>query len=282
MVGKVSINIVTLLFLLIPGLFGMKAFLQAYIKLDDLSRFDKLAVIMTIGSFALAIPPLALNWDCWSTHAGRAFSRIRSLNLSVQSVPDTWCSGGVLTFGDVMTTEQLSQIPLFVIILFLAIHTAFVSSISYTTGWIINKVGNGPLRESKYIEQPWEYASKKTARESDSATVITTENEEIRGTIHRIGSPSQDYDILLKDPEKVIRDEQTDTEVDTRDLGAFTYHHYRDISRIRFPNLDTYEEYEIDLDDASKRFVEEVGADTDNESLERNEVSDEDIPPRSG
>jgi hypothetical protein len=56
----------------------------------------------------------------------------------------------------------------------------------------------------------------------------------------------------------VIRDDRTDTEVDTRDLGAYTYHHYRDISRIRFPDLDTYDDFEIDLDDATKQFEAEM------------------------
>lgn len=281
MVGKVTINVVTLLFLLIPGLFGMKAFLQAYVKLDDLSRFDKLAVIMTIGSFALVIPPLVLNWDCWTTHIDTLLTNPRPLHYNTQIGSNTWCSGGAITFGDVMTAEQLSQVPLVIVIFFLGVHTAVVSSISYVTGWALNKMGDGPPRESKYIEQPWEYASKKTARESDGATVITTENEEIRGTIHRIGSPSEDYDILLKDPEKVIRDEHTDAEVDTRDLGAYTYHHYRDISRVRFPNLDTYEKYEIDLEDATRRFEAEIESPEGRDSDEA-QAADSSRPPRTG
>lgn len=258
MVGKVSVNVVTLLFLLIPGLFGMKSFLQAYVKLDNLSRFDKLAVIMTIGSFALAIPPLLLNWDCWTSHVSTLLATPRVLNYDAQMQSITWCSGEVLTFGDVMTADQLSQVPLVVVIFFLGVQTTVVSSISYVLGWGLNTLGDGPPRKPKYVEQPWEYASKKTARESDRATVITTAGEEIRGTIHRIGSPSEDYDILLKDPEKVSRDGHTDTEVDTRDLGAYTYHHYRDISRIRFPDLDTSEEFEIDLSDATERFEAEM------------------------
>lgn len=260
MVGKVSINVVTLLFLLIPGLFGMKAFFHSFIRLDTLSRFDKLAVIMTIGSFALVIPPLALNWNCWTTHAGELLVSPHISNSPQLTAPDMWCSGNVITFGNLMTSEQLSRIPLVIIVFLLGLHTTFVGSLSYVAGWALNKRGDAPPREPKYIEQPWEYASKKTARESDRATVLTTESEEIRGTIHRIGSPSEDYDILLKDPEKVLRDDRTDTEVDTRDLGAYTYHHYRDISRIRFPDLDTYEDFEIDLDDATERFEAEMAS----------------------
>lgn len=273
MVGKVSLNVVTLLFLLIPGLFGMKAFFQSFVRLDNLSRFDKLAVIMTIGSFALVIPPLALNWNCWMGTAQEALFSQSFPASDRLAKPNTWCPDNVITFGNMMTSEQLSQVPLVIIIFLLGIHTTAVSSFSYIFGWILNKLGESPPRKPKYIEQPWEYASKKTARESDRATVITTENEEIRGTIHRIGSPSEDYDILLKDPKKVIRDDRTDGEVDTRGLGAYTYHHYRDISRIRFPDLDTSDDFEIDLDDATKRFEEEM-AKREAQTKRDNELTD--------
>lgn len=281
MVGRISLSVVALIFLLIPGLFGMKAFLRAYIKLDDLSRFDKLAVILTIGIFALAIPPLALNWNCWTGHLTSFLFRWHVPGPTELTDSATWCSDTVITFGNMMLTEQLSDVPLVIIISFLGVQTAFVTSLSYVIGRILNGWGDGPPREPKFIEQPWEYASKKTARESDNATVITTQGEEIRGTVHRIGSPSEDYDILLKDPEKVVRDDRTDVEVDTRDLGAYTYHHYRDISRIRFPNLDTYEEYEIDLEDASRRFEEEVGSRADQAPGEGGS-SDVGLPPRTG
>lgn len=270
MVGKVSLNVVTLLFLLIPGLFGMKAFFHSFVRLDNLSRFDKLAVITTIGSFALVIPPLALNWECWMNHA-KEVVLLRSVPETAElTQPNMWCAGNVITFENMMTSEQLARVPIVLVIFFLGVHTIFVSSLSYAVGWGLNKLGDSPPREPKYIEQPWEYASKKTARESDRATVITTESEEIRGTIHRIGSPSEDYDILLKDPEKVIRDDRTDNKVDTRDLGAYTYHHYRDISRIRFPDLDTYDDFEIDLDDAAERFEEAMDSKTTRDTTENN------------
>lgn len=257
MVGKVSLNVVTLLFLLLPGLFGMKAFLRSYIRLDNLSRFDKLAVIMTIGGFALLIPPFILNWNCWTRYIEDILVYPHTLGFSSQTGSNMWCSSEVISFEDVVTAQRLSDIPLLIVILFLGFHTAVVTSISYIFGWFANKWSDGPPREPKYVEQPWEYASKKTVREHDQATVITTQGEEIRGTIYRIGSPSEDYDILLKDPEKVLRSTRSDSEVDTRDLDAYTYHHYRDISRIRFPNLDTYENYQIDMEDATERFEEE-------------------------
>lgn len=258
MVGKVSLNVVTLLFLLIPGLFGMKAFFHSLVRLDTLSQFDKLAVIMTIGSFALVLPPLALNWNCWTNHATDLLFLRRIPSSTRLTEAHAWCSGNVVTFGNMMTSEQLSKVPVVIVISFLAAHTALVSSLSYVAGWGLNKWGDSPPREPKYIEQPWEHASKKTARESDRATVITTESEEIRGIIHRIGSPSEDYDILLQDSEKVIRDGRTDSEAETRNLGAYTYHHYRDISRIRFPDLDTDDDFEIDLSDATERFEEKM------------------------
>lgn len=277
MVGRVSFNVVTVLFVLVPGLIGMKAFFHAYVRLDNLSRFDKLAVIITIGSFALVVPPLVLNWNCWTNHAVGFLSSPHVPNSNSLTAPDSWCSENVITFGNMMTSQQLARVPLVVLITFLGVHTVFVGSVMYATGWILNKRGEGPPRETKDIEQPWEYASKKTARESDRATVITTENEEIRGTVHRIGSPSEDYDILLQDSEKVIRDGQTDSEVDTRSLGAYTYHHYRDISRIRFPDLDIDDDFEIDLSDATERFEEkmEQSTNTDDDTGRESNASSE-------
>lgn len=249
MVGKVSLNVVTLLFLLIPGLVGMKLFLRAYVRLDDLSRIDKLAASVLMGGFALGIPLFLLNWTCWTEQITTFLFRPHSPNYTDWTRPETWCST-----SDVMTVGRLSQVPVVVIVLFVSVQSVFVGGVSYAVGKRLNRWEDGPPREPKFIEQPWEYASKKTARESDRATVITTDGKEIRGTIHRIGSPSEDYDILLKDPEKVIRDGRTDAEVDTRDLGAYTYHHYRDISRVRFPDLDTYDDYQIEVSDATERF----------------------------
>lgn len=253
MVGTVRIDVVTLLFLLVPGLVGMKLFLRAYVKLDDLSRIDKLAVSVLLGGFALAIPLFLLNWTCWTDQITAFLVRPHAPNYTDWTRPETWCSG-----SDVMTVGRLSQVPVVVIVLVVSVQSVFVGSLSYAAGRLLNWWEDGPPREPKFVEQPWEYASKKTARESDRATVITTDGKEIRGTVFRIGSPSEDYDILLKDPEKVIRDDRTDAEVDARDLGAYTYHHYRDISRIRFPDLDTSEDFEIDVDDAAEQFEKEM------------------------
>lgn len=161
MVGTVSVDVATLLFLLIPGLFGMKAFLRAYVKLDDLSRFDKLAVIMTIGSFALLIPPLVVNWDCWTGYLRDAAIYPHTLNYNGQTGSSIWCSEPVVAFGDLMASNQLSEAPLIVVIFFLGAHTVLVTSISYLVGWGANKWSDGPSRDPKYVEQPWEYASKK-------------------------------------------------------------------------------------------------------------------------
>jgi hypothetical protein len=174
MVGKVSINVVTLLFLLIPGLVGMKTFLYAYVKLDDLSCIDKLVASVMIGGFALAIPLFFLNWQCWTDQFVTFLFNPHSPEYQGWTQPETWCSS-----GDVMTVGRLSKVPIVIIILFVSLQSVFVGSISYVVGRGLNGLGDGPPREPKFIEQPWEYASKKTARESDRATVITTENEEI-------------------------------------------------------------------------------------------------------
>jgi len=267
MVAPVRINVVTLFFLLVPGIVGMKLFLRAYVKLDDFSRIDKLVVSVILGGLALAVPLFLLNWQCWTEQVASFLLDPHSPNYADWSNPAAWCST-----SDVMTVGRLAQIPVVIIILLVSVQSTFVGGISYFVGKVLNWWEDGPPREPKYVERPWEYASKKTARESDRATVITTDGKEIRGTVHRIGPPSEDYDILLKDPEKVIRDDWTDAEVDTRTLGAYTYHHYRDISRIRFPDLDTSDEFELDVEDAIEHFEAEMAERKD--SPEANEETD--------
>jgi hypothetical protein len=82
------------------------------------------------------------------------------------------------------------------------------------------------------LAQPWERAYE-TAAIGMNVRVITVQNREVSGQIQQMGSPEKDFDILLADPEELVRAERGDI-VNTRSLGQFSYHHYRDISRVEF------------------------------------------------
>lgn len=239
MPSSLGLSIAFLFFLLIPGIAALKIGHRSSAQLDDLSRIDKLSLAVMAGGISLLITLYVLNFDCWNQNIVYAGTHLFSIDVSDWGNQGAWCSD-----GSAITIQTLESLPLFVIGGLVAFQTALSAVAGYVIGWSWNKYSNGPVRREKDIEQPWEHASRKTTREKDTATVITTSGEEIRGTIHRIGAPSKDYDVLLKGPKKVYRDEIRDEEKNARRLGVFSYHHYRDISQIHFPDMAEKEDKE--------------------------------------
>lgn len=232
MPNSLGLSIAFLFFLLVPGIAALKMGHRSSVQLDDLSRIDKLSFAVMAGGISLLTTLYLLNSDCWNQNVAYVVTHLFSIDVSNWGNQGAWCSG-----GSAITIQTLESLPLFVIGGLVGFQTALSGVAGYVLGWLWNQYSDGPVRRQKDIEQPWEHASRKTTREKDTATVITTSNEEIEGTIHRIGAPSKDYDVLLKGPKKVYRDEITDEKKDTRRLGVFSYHHYRDISRIHFPDM---------------------------------------------
>lgn len=232
MPSSLGVSIAFLFFLLVPGITALKTGHRSSAQLDDLSRIDKLSFAVMAGGISLLSVLYILNFDCWNSNIISAVTHPFSIDVGNWGEEGIWCSG-----GSSITIQKLESLPLFVIGGLVVFQTVLAGGAGYVIGLSWNKLSNGPVRREKDIEQPWEHASRKTTREEDTGTVITTSGEEVRGTIHRIGAPSKDYDVLLKGPKKVYRDDNTDEETDTRRLGVFSYHHYRDISQIHFPDM---------------------------------------------
>jgi hypothetical protein len=270
MASTLGISLGALFFLLIPGLAGLKTFLRTYVRLDDLSRVDKLALAGVLGGGTLGIVLLFLNWECWSTRLPELFSTIQTVELTRWGTDGYWCDG--------QTTVKLTTIqslPIVVLIGMVGTQSVIAAVGGGLVGWYLNRIEDGPSRESKYIEQPWEFISKNTFREEESAIVITVQGDEIEGTVHRLGTPSEDYDILLKSPTKVLRD-QNDNIIKRRELGDYSYHHYQDISQVRMsrleqdydaegPSQETYSQSDTDekVAEDTERDYEEDGLDFD-------------------
>lgn len=229
---SLGLSIAFLFFLLVPGIAALKMGHRSSAQLDDLSRIDKLSFGVMAGGISLLFILYILNFSCWNQNAAYTATHLLSVDVSNWGTQGVWCSD-----SSAITLQTLESLPLFVIGVLVGFQTALSGLAGYSLGWLWNKYSNGPVRRKKDIEQPWAHASRKTTRGEDAATVITTSGEEIQGTIHRIGAPSKDYDVLLKGPKKVYRDEITDEMIDTRRLGVFSYHHYRDISQIHFPDM---------------------------------------------
>lgn len=235
MPSTLGISLGALFFLLIPGLAGLKTFLRTYVRLDDLSRVDKIALAGILGGATLGLVLFSLNSDCWMTRLPELAKNFPALDLTRWGTDGYWCNGETT-----VKPETIQSLPIVILIGMVSTQSIIASIGGGLAGWYLNRIEDGPSRESKYIEQPWEFVSKNTLREEQSATVITVEGEEIKGTVQRLGTPTEDYDILLASPRKVLRNEK-DEIIRHRDLGDYSYHHYQDISQVRMNLEEDYD-----------------------------------------
>lgn len=236
MTSVLGINLTIIFFLLIPGLVALKAFLRTFVKLDNLSRLDKLVLGVILGGLTLGASLFLLNINCWTSQISALASGLPEYTQWGDS--EVWCQS-----GDVVTISTLQSTPLFVLLSLVMVESVSAAVVFGLLGYIFNRLSDGPPRKPKFIEQPWEYVSGETIREEESATVITHNGEEIEGVIYRIGSPSEDYDLLLSEPKQIYRNNEGDV-TNKRPLGSYSYHHYRDISQVQFRHLGSYPEEE--------------------------------------
>jgi len=207
-------------FILIPGYVTLRGYLAGNVKLDDLPRTDKILIMVLSGLTVLVIPVV-----------------IHRLNLP-ELASWTWDS---ITAGYVVPWNVTfrSKVPLAPPTDLSVLYAVFIllsqSFIGWPLGWVIGRKltdEDGNKQSYRVLNQPWEEVSTHAAR-GDKVTVVTTQNREITGEVEQLGSPSESYDILLAEPKEVLRDEDGNVKKG-RELGAHSYHHYRDISHIEF------------------------------------------------
>ena len=215
-----AFNFLFLLFLLVPGYLTLKGYLSATLQLDSMSRLDKIltAVIGGVGTFTIMniiyrFGVLQFLVDYWYEFLLRE--------------PITAEIGYNST--NKITTSTINNVSALSIIGFITAQSILAYTISYLAGTVTHIRSAKPQKSDKDIQQPWETAFRQSAL-GDRVTVITSEGSEIKGTIYRIGSPSEDYDLLLSAAERVLQGSGTEP------LGI-TYHHYDDISQVRFPDI---------------------------------------------
>lgn len=230
-----------LVFLLIPGFVTLRAFHFSHISLDTYSRLNKLAVVVIGGFLSLIavtvlyridVPELTyvLLYDTMS--CGRS-----AVVLSVEAgKPLQWPSCSPQTFSHSMnnpvTSESIKSLSLLESSLILIVQSSIGILMGFWYGQFKREIDGEDTQTREKLAQPWERAYA-ISDVGDEATVITTQNREIRGTIKQIGSPSKDNDLLLENPEEVVRGEYG-TLIHSRPAGEYSYHHYRDIARIEF------------------------------------------------
>lgn len=229
---ELGINFVYLLFLLLPGFVAVKAYLRANRRLDDLPRIDKVvfSVAGGLGSLAVLlilyrISPEFVQWALeqpWPTLESRPrFSHWFTDSTSVR----------------VSTVERL---PVLTLIIAIGVQTVLAAILGSLLGTLVSLFGRSPKQSKADLEQPWE-AAFQSSKQGDRVTIITKGGMEIRGVIHRIGSPSENYDLLLRRSFEVVR--VGNVVVDRRPLANVTYHHYEDVSQIHFHDSPGIEEF---------------------------------------
>ncbi len=197
-------------FLLVPGYIALRGYLNATIQLDTMSRLDKLLTTVVAGSVTLVFM-LVLNR--FGVLVAIAELEAPALQYSTEHA---------------VTPERVPRFSALALLWFITAQSVVGYVGGYLLGTFVHVKSSRPQRSDEDLQQPWETAVRQSAI-GDTVTVITKNGEEITGTLYRIGSPSKDYDLLLSAAKKVEED-------DTIPLGM-TYHHYEDISQVRFPEI---------------------------------------------
>lgn len=222
-----ELNLLYLLFLLVPGYLSLKGYLSATIQLDTTSRLDKLLLTVIGGLISLAII-LILNrlgiFDAsWNYVTNILFDVSRPVEIGYREENRV----------DIATVRSLSALAAMG---FIGVQSVIGFFGGYLLGTAVRIRSEQPQKSDKDLQQPWETAVR-GSKLGDDVTVVTTNEQEIRGRLYRIGSPSTDFDLLLAAAERISDKE------DNEPLGV-TYHNYRDISRVTFPKIKPREESE--------------------------------------
>ena len=234
-----------LVFLLIPGFVTLRAFHFSHISLDTYSRLNKLAIVALGGFSSLVIVTVLYRINLHSfliTAISDVFGCVWSLRSLVVEVPsDLTCTPGFpkYSLNEKVTYESVNELSLLGSSGIIFVQSAIGVSLGYWYGLFKRKVDGNNSQSREKLAQPWEHAYA-ISDTGDKVTIITTQNREIKGTIQQIGSPSKDNDLLLADPAEIIRN-PSDEVVRDRDIGEYSYHHYRDIARIEFNPENEYD-----------------------------------------
>lgn len=222
MVRPVSVNIIYLLFLIVPGYISLLGYLRARTRLDSYSRLEKLFRTIGFGFGTLGVLLVV--------------RRFELLSFAAQKVEQPF-SGEPVTAEigyNASRAVEFSSSPEFTglsVVGFILVQSIVGYCGWYLFGTAVYIISDSTGRRDADTEQPWEVAVEQ-ANLGDSVTVVNQQGEVVTGNIYRIGSPSEDYDLLLWGSKRIYPNDSRDPEP----LNA-SYHHYRDIAEIHFPKM---------------------------------------------
>lgn len=211
-------NILHLLFLLIPGYLALRGYHSASVQIDDTSRIDKLLLAVVGGVVSLGIMMLLNRFGVLQAVVHVLYHLIgdpRPIQVGYNST-------------NAVTSRDIRDFTILAILGFIFLQSGIGYLGGYIAGTIVHIRSDQPQKSDKDIQQPWETAVRQSAL-GDRVEVVTRNSDKIKGRLYRIGSPSKDFDLLLTASERVTPEGE-----ENEPLGV-TYHHYRDISQVRFP-----------------------------------------------
>jgi hypothetical protein len=190
----------------------LRGYLGATVQLDTVSRFDKLLLSAVGGTLTLAVSLI-----------GYRSGFVESVWQRLSAPLGTAASIG----SDPLPVSVASSTSVFAVVAGVVGLSSLGYLLGYCCGTVVH-VRDGLERSEEDLEQPWETAVKQSVP-MNKVVVVTREGERIWGQLYRIGSPSEDYDLLLSGAEREAGDERIPI--------GMSYHHYRDVARVQFPEM---------------------------------------------
>jgi len=220
-VTSFGLNTLLVLFLLVPGYGVLQGYYSATVQLDTTSRLDKLLITIIGGILTLTLMLILHRF-------GVFYLALELMDIPLAAQPESTDFGYEPDRG--LTADNFPKLTALSLLGVILVQSILGYSLAYLFGTIVHILSSQPQKSDKDLEQPWETAVRQSAL-GDRITVITkNEADKIRGKIYRIGSPSEDFDLLLSGAERIRAGG------DPEPLGM-TYHHYQDISQVRFPDI---------------------------------------------
>lgn len=214
-----TLNFVFLVFLLVPGYAVLQGWLNSTVQVDSTSRLDKIFITVLGGILTLALILLLYRFGIFEA------VKCALVDNCVTRTPGYNPNNSV-------SPSKIDDHSALSLLLFMGIQSLLGYSIAYIGGTVHRANMEHRGTSEKELEQPLETAIEQSTL-GEKVSVVTHSGDQISGQLYRIGSPSENKDILISGAERIGRDNQDGK---PEKLGV-TYLDHEDISQIQFPDL---------------------------------------------
>lgn len=214
-------NLILILFIIVPGYVALRGYLDATVQLDTFNKTNKIFITVFSGSALIFTSLIIYRIDI----SGSLCHSVSTITSMYFCIPTSMQLNSELINLDSM--PNLSATVVFGVVL---LQSALGYTSAYLLGTVVHMRSDTPQSSEKDLQQPWETAIRQS-EPYDPLEIITVNGDRVRGKLYRIGSPSEDADVLLFAANRQKENEEIEF------LGM-SYHHYQDIARVQFPELE--------------------------------------------